>query len=76
MSARNGEPFVVLGEQGRWSRLEYSGRDVSVAERMGLGPFDRGVDRAWAAQDEVEDVARRSFGPLAGADQSARGRRW
>ncbi|MUN35919.1 hypothetical protein [Actinomadura litoris] len=46
MSARRGEPFVVPGEQDGWPRLEYSGRDVSVAERMGPEPFDRGVYRA------------------------------
>ncbi|GLZ14276.1 hypothetical protein Acsp04_45110 [Actinomadura sp. NBRC 104425] len=51
-----GEPFVVLGEQGEWLRVEYTGGKAPVAERLGLEPFDRGVYQAWAPRGEVRDV--------------------
>ncbi|WP_242906129.1 hypothetical protein [Actinomadura terrae] len=51
-----GEPFVVLGEQDGWLRLEYSGGDARIAQGMGLELFDRDVYQAWAARDEVRDM--------------------
>ncbi|MFI0407935.1 hypothetical protein [Actinomadura sp. 3N508] len=51
-----GEQFVVLGEHDGWLRVEYSGDDAPVAERLGLELFDRGVYQGWASRHEVEDV--------------------
>ncbi|TMR03038.1 hypothetical protein ETD83_11515 [Actinomadura soli] len=51
-----GEPFVVLGEHDGWLRVEHSGGEAAVAERLRLELFDRGVYQAWASRHEVEDV--------------------
>ncbi|TDD36304.1 hypothetical protein E1287_11410 [Actinomadura sp. KC06] len=52
----HGVPFVILGEHDGWLRVEYSGGEAPVAERLGLELFDRGVYQAWASRHEVEDV--------------------
>ncbi|RAY10834.1 hypothetical protein DPM19_33255 [Actinomadura craniellae] len=51
-----GEPFQVLGEHEEWVRVEYTGGQAPVAERLGLEAFDRGVYQAWAPRTEIHDL--------------------
>lgn len=51
-----GHPFIVLGEQDGWLRLEYTGGHWPVAEELGLEVFDYGVYQGWAPPGEVTDL--------------------
>jgi hypothetical protein len=51
-----GEPFQVLGEHEDWVRVEYVGGHVTVAERLGLEAYDRGVYQAWAPRNDLTDI--------------------
>jgi hypothetical protein len=51
-----GEPFQVLGEHEQWVRVEYVGGHTTVAERLGLQPYDRGVYQAWAPRTELTEL--------------------
>lgn len=50
-----GQPFLIIGEQGSWARLEYVGEGTPPAE-LGLELFDRGVYQGWARRSEIENV--------------------
>lgn len=51
-----GAPFRVIGEQGRWLRVEYAGA-LPPPEELGLEPFDRDVYQSWARADDVAELA-------------------
>lgn len=51
-----GEPFIIIGEQDGWLRLEYTGGRAPVAESLGLEEFDFGVYQGWARASEVTEV--------------------
>lgn len=51
-----GEPFQVLGEHEDWVRVEYTGGQATVAERLGLERYDRGVYQAWAPRAELQAI--------------------
>lgn len=51
-----GEPFIVLGEQDGWLRLEYTGGKAPVARTLGLEEFDYGVYQGWAPTQQVTDL--------------------
>ncbi|MFC7549078.1 hypothetical protein [Plantactinospora sp. GCM10030261] len=51
-----GQPFIVLGEQDGWLRLEYTGGHWPVAEALGLETFDYGVYQGWAPAGDVTDL--------------------
>jgi hypothetical protein len=51
-----GEPFIIIGEQDGWLRLEYTGGRAPVAESLGLEEFDFGVYQGWARANEVTDI--------------------
>jgi hypothetical protein len=51
-----GEPFIVIGEQEGWLRVEYTGGRAPVAESLGLEEFDFGVYQGWAPSSEVSEV--------------------
>jgi hypothetical protein len=51
-----GEPFIVIGEQDGWLRVEYTGGRAPVAESLGLEEFDFGVYQGWAPVTEVTEV--------------------
>jgi hypothetical protein len=50
------EPFQVLGEHEEWVRVEYVGGHPTVAERLGLEAYDRGVYQAWAPRTALTNV--------------------
>ncbi len=54
--AWRGAPFVVVGEQGSWLRVEYLGEDAAVARQLGLDYFDVGVFQGWAPRAEVTEL--------------------
>lgn len=51
-----GQPVKVLAEHDGWLRVEYTGGDASVAERLGLERFDRGVYQSWVPSVEVSPL--------------------
>jgi hypothetical protein len=51
-----GEPFIVIGEQDGWLRVEYTGGRAPVAGSLGLEEFDFGVYQGWAPASEVTEV--------------------
>lgn len=51
-----GEPFLVLGEHENWLRVEYTGGQAPVAQRLGLEVFDHGVYQAWAPRSDVQNL--------------------
>ena len=51
-----GEPFVVIGENPDWLRLEYTGGKAPVAASLGLEEFEYGVYQGWASRAEVTDL--------------------
>jgi hypothetical protein len=50
-----GQPFRVIGEQGSWLRVEYTG-DLPPAAELRLEPFDRDVYQGWARRGDVSDL--------------------
>ena len=52
----HGEPFIVLGDQDGWLRLEYTGGKAPVARTLGLEEFDFGVYQGWAPAAQVTEV--------------------
>jgi len=51
-----GEPFQVLEERNEWLRVEYTGGQAPVAERLGLDKVERGVYQAWVRRDDVRGL--------------------
>ncbi|WP_025273578.1 hypothetical protein [Haloglycomyces albus] len=52
-----GESFYVLGENGNWMRLEYTGNDPNAVGILGLETYDVGVYQVWAPREEITDIA-------------------
>ncbi|GAA2510318.1 hypothetical protein [Pilimelia columellifera] len=50
------QPFIALGVQAGWVRLEYVGGRREVAVALGLEEFDIGVHQGWAPLGELTDV--------------------
>jgi hypothetical protein len=52
-----GEPFRVVGERGdEWLRVEYTGGQAPVAERLGLDRVERGVYQAWVWRGDARGL--------------------
>jgi hypothetical protein len=49
-------PFIIVGEHESWLRVEYTGGQAPVAERLGLDRIDQGVWQTWVPRAEVVDL--------------------
>jgi hypothetical protein len=50
-----GQPFHVIGEQGSWLRVEYSG-ELPPPRDLPLEQFDRDVYQGWAKRSEADGL--------------------
>jgi hypothetical protein len=55
----HGEPFLVLGEDGGWLRVEYAGATEGLPARLRLEEVDAGIHQGWAPRHEVSAVELR-----------------
>ena len=55
VGAWQGEPVLVLAEQGGWFRVEALG-DAEGARRLGMQRLEPGVHQSWAPPADVTDI--------------------